>query len=208
MKKTLVFILIASLILIAGTAVCFFYQKPPLNLETTLKFPTPRPVIDFSITDHKGKSFTQQHLKGKWTLLFAGYTSCPDICPTTMGKLTNAYPKLAAVSPFQIVFISVDPERDSQDKLNSYIEYFNPEFIAVTAGHAKLIPFTRNLGMAYAMVGEGENYLVDHSASLVLVSPKGERYAIVKPKSIELGKVPQIKTKTLISDITQIIDRY
>lgn len=208
MKKVYLFGLIAVAILLAGLGSWILLQKPPLELQTTQVFPTPRPVINFSITDHKGQVFTQENLKGKWSLLFAGYTSCPDICPATMSKLSNAYPKLKKIAPLQVVMISVDPQRDSQNKLNSYIEFFNPEFIAATAEHKELFPLTRSLGMAYSMVGEGENYLVDHSATLVLISPKGERYAIVKPKPTEPGKFPQIKTKDLISDISQIMNSY
>ncbi|RYV02908.1 SCO family protein [Shewanella sp. OPT22] len=207
MKKVAQFSLLAILLL-AGGFTAWHFQDQPLELKTTQLFPKPRPVINFLMTDHKGNAFTQEQLKGKWSLLFAGYTSCPDICPTTMNKLSNAFPKLNAIAPIQVVLISVDPQRDTPDKLNSYIQFFNSEFIAVTSEHKQLIPITRSLGMAYSMVGEGDSYLVDHSASIVLVSPKGERFAMVKPKSSELGKIPQIKTKALITDITQIMKRY
>ena len=208
MKKAYQYSVIAIVTLMSGIAAWFVLQKPPFELQTTLLFPTPRAVIPFSMTDHKGNVFTQENIKGKWSILFAGYTSCPDICPTTMGKLSNAYSKLSKIAPLQIVLVSVDPQRDTQAKLNAYIEFFNPELIAVRADHKQLIPITRNLGMAYSMVGEGENYLVDHSASLVLISPKGERFAMIKPKSDQLGKIPQIKTSSLISDMTQIMEKY
>ena len=208
MKKSYQLGVSAIVLLMGGIAAWFVFQKAPLELKTTQLFPTPRSVIAFSMTDHKGKTFTQENLKGKWSILFAGYTSCPDICPTTMGKLSNAYSKLNTIAPLQVVLVSVDPQRDTQDKLNAYIEFFNPEFVAVTTEHKNLIPITRSLGMAYSMVGEGDNYLVDHSASLVLISPKGERFAMIKPKSDKLGKVPQIKTKALISDISQIMKSY
>ena len=208
MKKSYQLGVSAIVLLMGGIAAWFVFQKSPLELQTTHLFPTPRPVIKFSMTDHNGKTFTQDNLKGKWSILFAGYTSCPDICPTTMGKLSNAYSNLNAIAPLQVVLVSVDPQRDTQDKLNAYIEFFNPEFVAVTTEHKNLIPVTRSLGMAYSMVGEGENYLVDHSASLVLISPKGERFAMIKPKSDKLGKVPQINTKSLISDISQIMKSY
>ena len=208
MKKAYQYSVIAIVTLMGGIAAWFVLQKPPLELQTTQLFPTPRAVIPFSMTDHKGNVFTQENVKGKWSILFAGYTSCPDICPTTMGKLSNAYSKLSKIAPLQIVLVSVDPQRDTQAKLNAYIEFFHPEFIAVRADHKQLIPITRNLGMAYSMVGEGENYLVDHSASLVLISPKGERFAMIKPKSDQLGKIPQIKTSSLINDMTQIMEKY
>ncbi len=208
MKKAYQLGALAIIMLTGGASAWFMTQKPALKLETTQLFPAPRTVIEFSMTDHKGNDFTHDNLKGKWSILFAGYTSCPDICPTTMTKLSNAYPKLKQIAPLQVVLVSVDPQRDTRNKLNSYIEFFNPEFVAVTAEHKHLIPVTRSLGMAYSMVGDGDNYLVDHSASLVLISPEGERFAMVKPKSEKPGKVPQIKTKTLISDISQIMERH
>ncbi len=208
MSQTFKLSITAIVILIGGAIAWYFLQQKPLKLETTLLFPKPRAVISFSMTDHKGNAFTQEHLADKWSLLFAGYTSCPDICPTTMSKLSNAYPKLNVVAPVQVVLISVDPQRDTPEKLNDYINFFNPNFIAATAEHKQLIPITRSLGMAYSMVGEGDSYLVDHSASIVLISPKGERFAMIKPKSVELGKIPQIKTSALISDIIQIMRKY
>ncbi|MPY25400.1 SCO family protein [Shewanella sp. YLB-07] len=183
-------------------------QDTELDLATSFVFPMAKPLAPFSLTDQHGNAFTNNQLSNKWSLFFIGYTSCPDVCPTTMGKLTAAYPKLLENADLQVVFLSVDPQRDTQAKLLSYMNFFNPEFVAITGGHAQLFPLTRDLGFVYAMVGEGEDYQVDHSASMALISPDGNKVAIIKPKSLAPGKLPQISNKNLITDIQTIIANY
>ncbi|WP_144214384.1 SCO family protein [Shewanella donghaensis] len=179
---------------------------PDLALETSYLFDNPRPLAPFSMHDQLGNEFSNEQLLGKWSLVFVGFTSCPDVCPTTLNKLNAAYPELQAVTDnIQVVFVSVDPDRDSQTKRLDYINFFNGDFKAVTAEHSQLFPFTRDLGFAYAMVGDGDDYQVDHSASYVLVSPKAEKIAVFKPKA-QPGKIPQILNKQLIADLKLIID--
>jgi protein SCO1 len=181
----------------------------PLTLSSGYLFEQPRGLAPFSLEDQSGAEFTQADFAGKWSLVFVGYTSCPDVCPTTLSKLAALFPKLQAVSkvPVQVVFVSADPARDTQQKRLDYINFFNSEFKAVTAPHAKLFPFSRDLGFAYAMVGDGDDYQVDHSASYVLVSPKGEKFAVFKPKPV-LGQMGQIDHKELLADLEQIFNRY
>lgn len=182
--------------------------KEPLTLATSYEISNRSPIPEFTLKDQLGQTFSKDKLKGKWSLVYVGYTSCPDICPTMTGKLAAAYRQLAQEIELQVVFISVDPARDSQQKLKEYMDYFEPEFLAVTADHSQLIPITRNLGFVYAMVGDGPNYQVDHSASLALLSPEGERVAVIKPKSQKLGQVPQISNRALIQDIKLIVNKY
>ncbi|WP_299571368.1 SCO family protein [uncultured Shewanella sp.] len=181
-------------------------QMPDLALQSSYLFDNPRPLAPFTLHDQLGNEFGNQQLLGKWSLLFVGFTSCPDVCPTTLNKLNAAYAELQSVSAdIQVVFVSVDPDRDSQTKRLDYINFFNKDFKAVTAEHAQLFPFTRDLGFAYAMVGDGAVYQVDHSASYVLVSPKGEKFAVFKPKQ-QPGKIPQILNKELVADLKLIIE--
>ena len=202
---------IIAAIILASTgawAAIQFSQPKELQLQTSFEFPTHQAIAPFSLTDQHGQAFTNDDLSGKWSLFFIGYTSCPDVCPTTMGKLTAAYPSLSEHADLQVIFLSVDPQRDSTDTLLNYANFFNPEFIAVTAEHKQLYPITRSLGFVYAMVGDGENYQVDHSASFALVSPQGEKVAIIKPKSDTPGKLPQIKNSALIHDVNALIEKY
>ncbi len=214
MKKIL---LLAVIMLGLGVAVAALFprqsantalmtQVPDLALQSSYLFDNPRPLAPFTLHDQLGNEFTNQQLLGKWSLMFVGFTSCPDVCPTTLNKLNAAYAELQSVSEdIQVVFVSVDPDRDTQTKRLDYINFFNRDFKAVTADHTQLFPFTRDLGFAYAMVGDGADYQVDHSASYVLVSPKGEKFAVFKPKQ-QPGKIPQILNKELVADLKLIIE--
>ncbi|WP_298773697.1 SCO family protein [uncultured Shewanella sp.] len=212
MRKISLFIISGIILLTLGVVAANQWKeqdhKKPLVLKTSYLFPEARILPPFELLDQQGQRFTNQQLMNTWSLIFIGYTSCPDVCPTAMSKLTAAQAQLNNHLDIQVIFVSVDPQRDTQDKLQDYINFFNPEFIAATAGHQVLMPFTRSLGFVYAMVGEAENYQVDHSASYALISPKGEKIAIIKPQSPSPGITPQIKNSELIADITQIAEHY
>ncbi len=181
-------------------------KLPPL--DTALYYQKPREVKPFQLTDHHGAIFNKAHLKDKWSLIFFGYTSCPDICPTTLQNLNFIYDDLKAIAEnSQVLLVSVDPQRDVQEKLAQYIAYFNNEFIALRAGHDVLFPFARNMGLMYAIDGEGDDYFVDHSASLVLINPDGKISAIFKPEQA-VGKVPNIDSDKLLSDYKKIVELY
>jgi protein SCO1/2 len=190
------------------TAIQLRSNTAELDLSTSYLFPAPKKLAPFTLKDQHGELFSNAQLANKWSLFFIGYTSCPDVCPTTMGKLTAAYPELLKDVDLQIIFLSVDPQRDSQDRLLSYMNFFNPEFTAATGEHSQLFPLTRDLGFVYAMVGEGQNYQVDHSASMALISPEGTKVAVIKPKSSTPGTLPQILTRELISDIRKITQTH
>lgn len=184
----------------------------PMVLSSGYLFEQPRVLAQFQLEDQQGEVFSNEQLIGKWSLFFIGYTSCPDVCPTTLSKLAALYPKLqqASNNGFQVVFVSADPARDSQQKRLDYINFFNADFKAVTAEHNKLYPFSRDLGFIYAMVNEGnegDDYQVDHSASYILVSPKGEKFAVFKPKPV-LGQIGQINNAELLADLKKIFARY
>jgi protein SCO1/2 len=182
--------------------------KAPPNTHGLL-YPEARQVKPFVLDDQFGQTVTEQALKGNWTLLFLGYTSCPDICPMTLAKLTQVEQQLNTAHSLAVWFVSVDPKRDTVDKRKLYIDYFNPSFKAVSGDHRNLFPFVRNLGLVYAMHdnGDGQSYLVDHSASVALVDPNGAVRAIFKPEFAK-GKVPIINIKKMIEDLTNILTFY
>ena len=176
--------------------------------EHALYYQQPRAIKPFELTDHTGQLFTKAQLKDKWSLVFLGYTSCPDICPTTLQNLGFIYDDLKAIANnSQVLLVTVDPYRDTQEKLNQYIPYFNSEFIALRGEHSALFPFARNLGLMYAISDEGEGYLVDHSASIVLINPDGNIISIFKPEQ-EVGKVLAIDNEKLLSDYQKIVALY
>jgi len=212
--------LLLSIIAIVALATgAFLFQKlnqQPLP-EFSLYYQQPRIIKPFKLTDHNGEAFTNKNLQGKWSWVFFGYTSCPDVCPTTLQELNFVYDDLKKTSAnVQVLLVSVDPQRDSQQKLKEYIGYFNKAFIALRAGHEVLFPFARNLGLMYAIVDNNktknsdskeESYLVDHSASMVLINPQGKIAAIFKPE-IAVGKVPSIDGEKLVSDFNKIVALY
>lgn len=210
MQKRIPNTLLVIAILLIGLGGLFavkFTPPKPVELQSGFLFPNAFGLAPFELVDQHQQAFTNANLTDQWSLFFIGFTYCPDICPTTLNKLAAAYPELKKVAPIQVVFLSVDPKRDTPDKLLSYVNFFNPEFKAVTGEQTQIFPLTRSLGLTYAMVGEGENYQVDHSAGYVLVSPQGTRVAVFKPTA-ELGQAPQVLNEALISDFAKIVSSY
>jgi protein SCO1/2 len=175
----------------------------PERTEHMNWFPQERALFDFSLTTHEGADFTPNNLKGKWTLAFVGYTFCPDICPVTLAEINTIYPQLTqnvSDTPLQVWFLSVDPKRDTPERLNEYINYFNPAFVATTGPHDQLFPLVRSMGMMYSLSEstDNPNYLVDHSASIVVINPRGNVVGRFKPK--------HVPGKLAISDMQQILE--
>lgn len=204
MNKLLV--AIVSIVALASGVLLFKSTASKAQPEFALYYKTPRVVNNFSMVDHNGSTFSNQDLQGQWSWVFFGYTSCPDVCPTTLQDLNFNYDALKAVTPnTQVLLVSVDPQRDTVERLSQYISYFNPEFKALTADHSVLFPFARNLGLMYAINDEqrDENYLVDHSASIVLINPQGQIAAIFKPAHIP-GQLPTVSGEQIVSDFAKI----
>ena len=154
------------------------------HLQATV-FSAPRTVQPFALVDHTGKAFDNRALEGRWSFIFFGYTHCPDVCPTTLATLNSVAHKLEGDKDrVQFVFISVDPERDTPEQLHQFISYFNGAFIGVTGSEDAINALTRQLGVVYARVAEnsGSNdYVIDHSASVLLFDPQGRFHAVFTP---------------------------
>ena len=153
------------------------------------------PLPTFSLRGPKGP-FTNNDLTGRWSFMFFGYTQCPDICPTALTLMKDVKSMLAvkaAVPPaptFQVVFVSVDPRRDTDQLLGEYMAAFDSPFIGVSGDDAALSPLTKNLGVYYQR-NDGANlqrYTVDHSAAIYLVNPQGRLAAVFSPPQ-EAAKV-------------------
>jgi protein SCO1/2 len=210
---------IIALISISAGAVGFHLitqTKQLLPPEYALHYKQARPISAFTLTDELGQPFNNTQLLDKWSLVFFGYTSCPDVCPTTLQNLNFIYEDLTTIaSNSQVLLVSVDPKRDTTEKLEQYIGYFNPNFKALRADHDVLFPFSRNLGLMYAITSKDEievpagdeSYWVDHSASLVLINPAGKIAAIFRPEQ-EVGEVPSIDNDKLLSDYQKIVALY
>jgi protein SCO1/2 len=148
--------------------------------------PEPRAIADFALIDQNEQPFSLENLRGKWSLLFFGFTHCPDICPSTLFDLQTIHNRLeqdlgSDAESHQVLFISVDPERDTPEKLKQYVQYFHADFIAVTGPDKQLAPLTRQLGIAYRVEAHEKgnpNYGVDHSASILVINPEGLLYGV------------------------------
>lgn len=201
---------IAALIaLIIGVVVALNISPKAINEPTYLSlYPQVRALPDFALIDNHSQPFTKEKLLGHWSLLFAGYTFCPDVCPTTLAELKSIYPQLTALPsqyPVQVVFLSVDPQRDTSERLNEYVNFFDPRFIGVSAEHKQLFPLVRSMGMMYSMVEStaNPNYLVDHSASVVLINPNAQVIGRFKPQH-SLGNVTLTDSQKILADMAII----
>lgn len=133
--------------------------------------------VEINLQDEDSKEWTPASFKGQWNLVFFGYTYCPDICPTTLMELNKVYKELSSTErkQFQVWLVSVDPDRDKQTQLKSYVEYFNPSFKALTGDKGEIAKLARALNMIYMKVEQEQGpYLMDHSAGIVVINPKGE----------------------------------
>lgn len=156
---------------------------PPLR--NALLYPQPRQVPAFTLHTPDGATLTPADWRGRWTVVFFGFTHCPDICPTTMATFKRVWDRLGTegrTDRARFDFVSVDPERDTPEILARYVGYFSPDFVAATGSDEQLTLLTRGLGMIYAR-GPLENgtYSVDHSASAVIVNPQGHVVGLFRP---------------------------
>ena len=206
LQEKLGLLLVAATALFAGQ---FYYQlhQQKQYSETTLVYQQPRVVEPFKLYDQNEQLVDNASIAGKWNLVFLGYLSCPDICPMTMAKLSRLLPELNEISqvPVQVLFVSVDPKRDTAEKRKQYVEYFNPDILGLGAEHKDLFPFVRNLGLMYSIPdNDAIDYFVDHSASVVLINPDGKTAAIFKPE-IKLGQVPTIDPEVIAEDFKTLL---
>jgi protein SCO1/2 len=160
---------------------------------------------EFSLTDHHNQAVTLMSFNRKWTFLFFGYTYCPDVCPQALTVLHQVYNNLETANDLdntQVIFISIDPPRDTVAHLANYVSHFDKAFLGVTGDATQLATLAHALGVAYMRVPEsskGDNYLIDHSASILLVDPLGRLRASFLPPHL-----PDI----IASDFRKIRERY
>ncbi len=130
---------------------------------------------DFSMTDHTGKLRKLSDFKGKVVVLFFGYTQCPDVCPTTLSEVAAALKELGPkANDVQVVFVTVDPERDTQELLAQYVAAFNPSFLALRGNPTELETATKLFKVFYAKnPGSGGSYTMDHIAASFVFDKQG-----------------------------------
>lgn len=154
-----------------------------LRLATGIVLPEPRELPEFQLVDQHSQPFRRASLEGSWTLLFAGFTHCPDVCPTTLATLAAVDAQLrGSGAELDTVFLSLDPERDGPDTLAPYLAHFNPAFTGVTGARDEIERLMAGLGLAFIRVPTGgDGYTIDHSAALALIDPRARVVAYFKP---------------------------
>lgn len=176
---------VAALAFIGGLALSHYQSGRSVGVDGLL-WPDPPRIDDVDLLTTDGRPFTADALRGRWSLLFFGFTHCPDVCPLTLDVLARAHRALKSNAHYgargQVVFVSVDPERDTPAVLADYVRHFDPEFVAVTAPVAALGAFTRRLGVLFAKVEQGGgDYSVDHSAGIFFIDPELRLVSVLTP---------------------------
>jgi protein SCO1 len=166
-------------------------------------FSPARELPAFSLRQSDGTPLVPGELKGHWTLVFLGFTHCPDVCPTTLAELSRAQKQWEAlpepVRP-RVLFVSVDPERDSPDRIGEYAHAFHRDTLAATADIPALEKFTSSLSLVFAKVVPDDapagQYTIDHSATLAVLDPQGRMAGIVRTPLDVPGIAADLKALT------------
>jgi protein SCO1/2 len=174
-RKTLL-VGIGSFLLIGMVAVWTILFSKPAGFRGTIYAEPYPPAPVFALTRADGTRFLSTQTRGEVTLLFFGYTSCPDVCPTTLAELNQAMGQLGGEADrVQVVFVTVDPGRDTPSRVQEYVNHFNPDFIGLSGTEEELTKVWSDYGV-YREIVEGTSalgYLVDHTARVTLIDPDG-----------------------------------
>lgn len=171
--------------------------------------PRPRDIAEFELRDHTGAAFDRTNFEGRWTFVFFGFVSCPDVCPTSMAVLGAVDRQLQSgdselAEQFQGILVSVDPDRDTLETLGAYVTAFSPRFLGVTGSREELVELTTQVNVAFAKAPLTETlaqgmqnpealanaYTVDHTGNIVIINPRGHYHGFIKlphdPETIRL----------------------
>ena len=150
--------------------------------QTATVLPEPRPLADVRFVDESGREARLHDFKGDFTLLFFGFTNCPDVCPLTLSLLAQVRADIASRAPRlapRVLFVSVDPNRDTPERITAYLNGFDPEFVGVTAPDAELAPLLQTLGVAVEKHEHGgDNYNVVHNSAIYVLDRNAEWIAV------------------------------
>ncbi|WP_122667260.1 SCO family protein [Pseudomonas viridiflava] len=187
-QKT-VFILVAIVALILGLTVNRVLSGKGSGDQTALidagiiLLPQSRKLPDLTMTNQEGQPVQVNAFKDKWTLLFFGYTYCPDICPTTLAQLRQIKSELPqeALSKLRVVLISVDPNRDTPQQLKQYLGYFDKDFVGLTGSVPDIQKLANGVSIPFIPADTSKpGYTVDHSGNLALLGPDGHQRGFIR----------------------------
>ena len=183
--RNTIFSIFAFMALILGLFFSSFLIPRPLseserNELGLVLFDSPRPLYDFEMEDQNGEPVNLESLKGSWNVLFFAFTSCPDICPTTLSTISKAYSDLKM--PVRIIMVTIDPDRDSLETLRNYLGSFNENFIGYRGEFDETVKLAQQLNVAFGKIPGSQpgTYTMDHNASLALVDSGGNYVGFIK----------------------------
>ena len=186
-KKNIIFLLF---ILIGISGLFTYFQSLPSLLEKKPTLATgkilarPMEIDQFELIDQNNAAFNNKSLEGGWTVVFFGYTNCPDVCPTTIYKLAeikNGIKEKLPSTDFNTVLVTLDPDRDSTERLHEYIGYFDETMLGVTGTYENIQSFTLSLSVFYQRINKEEGYDFNHTASIFVFDKNGLLFATMSP---------------------------
>jgi len=177
-------------IFIPALVLCMLTLSPSALVHANVgdkEFSNSKKISTFSLTDQNGNSFTLKQLQGHWSLIYIGYTSCPDICPMTLANLaavSKELNKLAGVdlAP-KVIFLAVDPNRDTAH-LKQYLNYFDPNYIGISGDKHEIDTLVRSLDAFYRITKKSpddKDYEVSHSSTVYIINPDAELFGQINP---------------------------
>ena len=184
-----VFVLVAIVALVLGLTVNKVLTSkgqgdPTVLLDAGIVLlPQSRSLPELSLTNQDGQTVAVDQLKDQWSLLFFGYTFCPDICPATLAQLRQLQGQLPpeTLAKLRIVLVTVDPHRDTPEQLKKYLDYFDAGFIGLTGEEATIQKLANGVSIPFIPADTSkENYTVDHSGNLVLIGPDGKQRGFIR----------------------------
>lgn len=176
-------------------------------MQAVILFPQPRALPAFALRQSDGTQLGPGELAGHWTVVFVGFTHCPDVCPTTLAELAQAQKQWATLPDStrpRVLFVSVDPDRDTPMKTGEYAHAFHRDTLAATADVPALESFAKSMSLVFVKVepeagAPANRYSVDHSASLAVLDPQGRMAGVItppfSPKAIAADLIALTSTK-------------
>ncbi|MES2743778.1 MAG: SCO family protein [Bdellovibrionota bacterium] len=191
--------------LVSAGAIASFVQKRSEGVKlNATEMPVPYEIADFTLTRTDGQVLSRKDFLGKYTLLYFGFTRCPDACPTTLAQWKAAIPKLSpdAKSNTQLLLVSVDPEHDTHEILSDYVKKFDPSIVAATGEQKELQKIANAMMTTFHKEGENAGdpdlYMMAHSPKYFLINPNAQLQAVY---------TPPIETAVLADDLNRLADK-
>lgn len=189
---------ILLLLIVAGVAGWWFMPHEFHGIQLQ----SPRVVEDFTLPTSTGEPMSLSDFRGKYVVLFFGYTYCPDVCPMTLNDIQQMLKTLDAerAEDVQVVMVSLDPDRDTPEQLATYLEYFDPSFIGMTGTVEEIQPVADQFGIFFERQpgSDNTNYLVDHTSAVTIIDPEGH---------VRIIFTNGVKGADMASDLAYIMQR-